>query len=126
MPISSFKDLEATHPEVLAKWRSQRAARFITTLKNPLAPPEQRPPPAHAFKLAGKTNAGFPVSEMNTHKTRKAPDLSRSQSIPEVIDTARVKESLRQLTRSLDQTNEEIARQELKIALKSKTKNYQR
>ena len=33
LPVSGFKTLGASHPEVLAKWRAQRAAEFVSTQK---------------------------------------------------------------------------------------------
>ena len=43
-----------------------------------------------------------------------------------LVDTGRMREEVKALRRQLEATNEEIQRQELKIALNSKTKSYER
>lgn len=144
-PISTMKTLNASHPEILAKWRARRAAEFITTLPNPLEPPSTT---RIALKNIGHPRSFVPSSiepKMKTispneltpaaskdrvKKILRKPNLSsisesRDPSL-QLLGTSRLREQLMQLNQQLDATKEEISRQELKIALNSKTKSYER
>ena len=138
-PISTFKNLIVENPEVLAQWRANRAAEFITTLKDPLDAPSTT-----RIALKNNPHKGFKPSStvakdlhkasgpVNKKSIRKLPKVDRSliQSLSsrqdKEVDTARMKEELTMLQKALRETNEEIERQELKVKLNTKTKHYER
>ena len=65
-------------------------------------------------------------SNSNSHISYNHQSTPKQDLIPVHMDTSRMREQLKQLNKQLEQTNDEIARQELKIALNNKTKNYER
>ena len=54
--------------------------------------------------------------------------VDKKSSLPAIteVDTAKMRETLLSLSKQLQDTNDEIARQELKLALNSNVKNYER
>jgi hypothetical protein len=53
-PISTFKSLGKSNPEVLEKWRAERAANFINELRgDPVHPPKHRLVSKSAFRPPG-------------------------------------------------------------------------
>ena len=74
------------------------------------------------------TNHAFPSSSQNKNSISDAKIIDSSSFKAEAgrMDTSRLKEQMKLLSQQLEQTNEEISRQELKIALKTKTKSYER
>ena len=114
--ISTFKVVGRTNPEILAKWRAKRAADFVLTQTHPLEPPTSRILSDKLFKPAGVApdvivNKEFVKAKKRSHKPSTAI---------EPVDTARLQEKLGSLMSALNQTQSEIERQELKIALNNK------
>jgi hypothetical protein len=128
--ISALKSLGPSHPEVLAKWRSDRASGFISTQKHPLDPPTQRDMTERVFRPAG-TFVSQPPKELPGRKaggggagyTLKKKPVEAQPYVEE--NTARMKETLDSLMQQLTKTENEIERQKLKIALKRKNKHYE-
>lgn len=118
--ISDFRIVGKNNPEILAKWRAKRAADFVLTQNHPLEPPTSRKLADKLFKPAGTAPDEF------VNKGYKIKKKSKSATIMEPVDTARLQEKLGNLMSALDQTQSEIEKQELKIALNNKTKSYQR
>ena len=118
--INDFRIVGKNNPEILAKWRAKRAADFVLTQNHPLEPPTSRMLADRFFKPAGTAPGEFVTKEL------KIKTKSKSSKIIEPIDTARLQEKLGNLMSALDQTQSEIEKQELKIALNNKTKSYQR
>jgi len=118
--ISTFKVVGKTNPEILAKWRAKRAADFVLTQTHPLEPPTSRMLSDKLFKPAGVAPEEFNTKEF------KAKRRSKSSTVVQPVDTARLQEKLGSLMSALDQTQGEIEKQELKIALNNKVKSYQR
>ena len=90
------------------------------TQNHPLEPPTSRKLADKLFKPAGTAPDEF------VNKGYKIKKKSKSATIMEPVDTARLQEKLGNLMSALDQTQSEIEKQELKIALNNKTKSYQR
>lgn len=134
-PISTFKSLNVEYPEVLAQWRANRAAEFITTLKDPLDAPSTT-----RIALKNNPHKGFKPASMKTYELQKPRHMNSTGKLPKSkVDrsliqtlspqqdsTARMKEELKSLQKALADTNEEIDRQQLKINLNTRTKNYER
>ena len=119
--ISNFRVVGKNNPEILAKWRAKRAADFVLTQNHPLEPPTSRKLGDKLFKPAGTAPDEFVNKEFKIIKKK-----SKSSTIMEPVDTSRLQEKLGNLMSALDQTQSEIEKQELKIALNNKTKSYQR
>ena len=60
-PASSLKGLQHEHPEILAKMRAQRAAKYVTTLANPLVPP--------SYNSISSRQGFFPAGTNTLHPT---------------------------------------------------------
>ena len=62
LKVSTIRELNSSHPEVLAKWRAQRAAEFISTHKGAVDPPEPRRGPLHdtSFRPGGLSSIPGP------------------------------------------------------------------
>ena len=119
--ISTFKVVGKTNPEILAKWRAKRAADFVLTQTHPLEPPTSRMLSDKLFKPAGV--APDVLSSKDFKVKRRS---TKSSTVVQPVDTARLQEKLGSLMSALDQTQGEIEKQELKIALNNKVKSYQR
>ena len=63
-----------------------------------------------------------PVDRSLIH-TGRSLNSSRSNNS---VSSARLREEVKSLTKALDETNEEISRQQLKIGLNTKTKGYEK
>mmetsp|Transcript_11582 Transcript_11582/g.18907 ORF Transcript_11582/g.18907 Transcript_11582/m.18907 type:complete len:310 (-) Transcript_11582:117-1046(-) len=125
-PVSALQTLGHEHPDILAKARAQRAAKYVTTLKNPLEPPSYNSISSRqSFFPAGTNNHG---NSQNQTKKSKRKDNARSSGkilvTSRELDTSRMKESLNTLVDELAKTDAQIARQELKIALAPKVKTF--
>mmetsp|Transcript_24335 Transcript_24335/g.24598 ORF Transcript_24335/g.24598 Transcript_24335/m.24598 type:complete len:372 (-) Transcript_24335:136-1251(-) len=92
--VTSLRSLSSNHPEIVSNWRAQRAAEYIKTLQQ---------------REAAKLDAELFV----TTRTSRSGELA-------TIDTERAKEKLTQLNHELSKTNQQIAKQELKIGLNNK------
>jgi hypothetical protein len=138
-PVSSTKTLQASHPEILSKLRAERAAKYVESLSHPLDPPDYSHVSARVpFRPGGgsvKLQQG--VREL-PGGVKRGPgagggkgeggrsDGRRSQRLEEPLSTERVAESLKSLVKALEETDSEIARQDLKIALAKKVKTFEK
>ena len=121
-------------PGILAKSRAQRAAKYVTSLKNPLEPPSYNSISSRQnFFPAGTNNhqSAASTDKLNNSRTKKGKGESQNaRSSGKIlmtsrdVDTARMKESLNSLVDELAKTDAQIARQELKIALAPKVKTF--
>jgi hypothetical protein len=135
---TAVKSLQTSHPEVLAKYRAERAMKFVESLPNPLAPPEYNPVSTRgAFRPGGSIkylNTSIPEEEFGRSKahSKKGTSTKSLQTSGGLVvtardvDTARMKESLKSLVNALQDTDQQIAKQELKIALSKKVKTYEK
>lgn len=128
--VATLKALGAMHPELLEKYRALRAADFVRKQSHLLDPPTHRSMSNEdVFRPAGNAGAStvlrHPPKELTKGKRPPIGD-GRQQSVRlEPVDTARIEANIGNLMDQLSKTQEEIERQELKIALKSKTKSYE-
>eukprot|EP01041_Mallomonas_annulata_P008614 gene8614-17775_t len=99
MKVSTFKSLAEDHPEILAKYRAERAAKFVTNEQG---------------KEIKKTYGNFQSAPLSNRSSSSRNRCSTA------LETSRMKEQLDVITHELEKTNEQIARQQLKIGLKSK------
>jgi len=129
--ISGMKNLGARHPEVLAKWRAQRAAEFVVTQKHPLEPPTERELLERPFLPCGTTVGNFgSKSSSGALQMTKPKKSNPSRNVNTMmmmsggaeVNTGRMRESLGALMAELDKTENAIARTELKLALKNKSR----
>lgn len=137
-PVSTFKSLIVKHPEILEQWRANRAAEYVTTLKDPLDAPSTtrialKNNPHRGFKPASTTDLHKTMPTMSMKPKRKSSKSKVDRTLIQTIspqqekkDTARMREELKSLQKALADTNEEIDRQQLKINLNTRTKNYER
>lgn len=96
-PISTFKNLGAQNPDMLASWRAKRAADFINQQGNPLEPPANLDMDGlEPFRPAG----GTLTLKRSTKKFGSS--LGGSGSLPALED-------------ALKATNAAIAKQQLKL-----------
>jgi len=123
--ISGFKGLAKYNPEILAKWRAKRAAEFVLEQKHPLDPPTARDLTARPFKPGGSIPldpSGVVIKVKYVSKTKK-PNNSKMTDASG-LSTSRMQGTLGELLEQLNQTQCEIERQELKIALKTKSNPF--
>ena len=122
MTTAAMKFISSNNPEVCAKVRAERAAKYVGSLAKPIYPPTYRPVSGRdVFKPSGSFKIQDPEELVKKKGTRRRPPPPETP-----LDTSRLKESLGQLMEELESTNNELARQELKIALNNKTKGYER
>lgn len=131
------------HPEIIEKYRADRAAEFIRHQKHAFDAPTHRDLPDIDFRPGGgivnmdrvRDERAVRQEELKSMKRGKiggsgasvmsmATLKSKDKEAP--VDTGRMKEQLTSLLDQLNQTEEELGRQELKIALNHKTYNYER
>lgn len=134
-PVTSLKTLQSSHPEILAKLRAERAAKYVESLNNPLYPPEYDHVSARgAFRPGGGTlkysNTGeFPELRVTHKKKSNSNNINgnnRNTTPEEPLTTDRIKDNLKSLVKILEETDNEIAKQDLKIALSKKVKTYEK
>ena len=127
IPLAAMRSLQTDHPEILRKMRAERAATYVNSLKNPLQPPDKASMSSRGeFRPGGSLKHSEAVLQRGKHKTSSG-DVRPSPTIVVTardVDTARMKESLSSLVTALEDTNQEIARQNLKIALSKKVKTF--
>jgi len=104
--ISTFKDLNKTHPDVVAEWRAKRAADFVSSL-NSIDPPKPNPLPATSFLPAGKSTINF-----RNKKRNNTIEQGKAVSVGGI--------DMDLIHQQLIQTEEELSRQQLKIKLNAK------
>lgn len=124
--ITTMKELNSTHPEVLAQWRAQRAADFIaanSTTMDPTSIVPPRPVSGSAFKPAGlfdHTKNGLIVEK--NEKKRAEQARARAKAAKEASAIASL--DVASLSKELAKTEEQIAAQKLHIGLNTKTSGY--
>jgi hypothetical protein len=140
--IQALKILRTkNHPEIVEKYRADRAAEFIRHQKHAFDAPTARPLPDSDFKPGGgivnmdrvRDERAARQAELKSMKRGRmggsgaavmGSGSARTKEAP--VDTGRLKEQLSTLLDQLNQTEDELGRQELKIALNHKTYNYER
>ncbi len=123
--ISGFKGLAKYNPEILAKWRAKRAAEFVLEQKHPLDPPTARDLTARPFKPGGSIPvdpSGVGIKAKHVSKSKKTNTIKTNNTTE--LSTSRMQGTLGDLLEQLNQTQSEIERQELKIALKTKSNPF--
>lgn len=150
--IKALKILRAkNHPEIIEKYRAERAADFIRHQKHAFDAPTHRDLPESGFKPGGgcvnmdkvRDQRAMKQEEQKRHMQmhrenatnkgkihgsgRAVMGSARGSGVAEApVDTGRLKEQLSTLLDQLNKTEDELGRQELKIALNHKTYNYER
>jgi hypothetical protein len=118
--ISSIKNLGDTNPELLEKWRAQRAADYIAKLKNPEKPPQKTSLDAKPFKPAG-------TLQNTMKKVLDDKIVKKKISNSTKIEDEESEQNLQLLIKELEKTEEQLSMQKLKIGLNSKPKkSYQK
>mmetsp|Transcript_12267 Transcript_12267/g.18589 ORF Transcript_12267/g.18589 Transcript_12267/m.18589 type:complete len:293 (-) Transcript_12267:166-1044(-) len=132
-PVGALMTMQKERPEVLAKRRAERAAKFVQSLKHPLDPPDHQSMSSRVPFRPGGTSTLLPTSDTKPkgngggkYKTKTATTATGIAVSARDVDTARMKESLKSLVDALENTEQEIARQDLKIALSKKVKTYEK
>jgi hypothetical protein len=126
IPVAAMMTMQLDHPEILAKMRAERAAKFVGTLKNPLEPPDKASMSSRGnFRPGGslKHNEAI-LNKTSTKGGKTKPPPATIVVSARDVDTARMKESLGNLVAALEDTDQQIARQNLKIALAKKVKTF--
>lgn len=129
--VKALKELGMTsHPEIIEKFRAERAAEFIRKQKHAFDAPTGRGAPDEKFRPGGGSVNMEKIREKNNKrqaeiKAKKAVGPAPMQQ-PMPVDTGRMKEQLSSLLDQLNQTEDELSRQELKMALNHKTYNYEK
>lgn len=124
IPVSAMMSMQVEHPEILAKMRAERAAKFVGSLKNPLEPPDKASMSSRdCFRPGGSLKHKDAILNKSASKGKVKPTATVVLSARDV-DTSRMKESLGHLVAALESTDQEIARQNLKIALSKKVKTF--
>jgi hypothetical protein len=136
-PVTSTKTLQASHPEILSKLRAERAAKYVESLAHPLDPPDYSHVSARVpFRPGGGSMRLQQARELPGGKRAtgagpgrgggKGSSRSGGQREEPPLSTERMAESLKSLVRALEETDSEIARQDLKIALAKKVKTFEK
>lgn len=132
IPVSHMKSLQKTCPAVLSNYRAQRAQKFIQTVADPdpRAPRKKEEEYRISFRPPGKLTRYLTDEDrekLNNH-TRKKNTNVRPKPPPILTPIPRSEADLlaelKKLTAALENTNEEIERQTLKIALAKKVKTF--
>jgi hypothetical protein len=124
MNTTAMKHLARENPELLARIRAEKAAKYVSGLAKPIYPPTYRDMNARdIFKPAGTVKMKDVNMEKKEKKKVRRQVSSREE---ECFDTARLKSNLGHLMEQLEATNNQLAKQELKVALNTKTKGYEK
>lgn len=126
MNSSAMKYIAEHNPQVLAKLRAERAAKYVGQLAKPIYPPTYRSVGGRdVFRPGGRVKEMVldPYGPKSKTKVRSVKTYSEPAT---PIDTPRLKQNLGHLMNQLEETNNELARQELKVALNSKAKGYEK
>ena len=115
IPVANIRSLQETHPEVLAKYRTERAAEFIAKQgSSALKPPSHR---LDIGTVAFRPGGILPAKSSSTPSNGKAKVRSSSE-VPLPIEI---------LSEELKKTESDIALQKLRIGLNSKPpKHYEK
>jgi len=145
LPLKDLKSLQFEHPGILSRLRAKRASRYLHTLlleggggtDAALLPPpvratlerEQFKPAGMLFRHPEHPTSADPKHGQNT-RTRAAkeekPLLSAFEKEVFCMKPSELKASLNCVLSELDKTENEIARQTLKIALSKKVKTFEK
>jgi len=123
--IKTFKVLGGPHPEVLDKWRAQRAAEYIKKLKDPLDPPPKKQV-VHPRTMLPAGTYHEPIPDYGD--ANKPPTKAHKKVLGAPVSHAKVKDinsmkaSLADLMGALDQTEQELDRQKLTLKLNARKK----
>lgn len=114
--ISQFrKTVGETHPDTLAKFRAERAKKFVNSQDALTVPKPKLERPIGSFRPAGAVPKFIPTLE--PYKKKEKPRASSAKSNQELtLDS----DTLLALSEELKRTEDEIERQKLKIGLKQK------
>jgi hypothetical protein len=141
IPVSHIRSLQKTCPAVLERYRAQRAQEFIkhTPDPDPRAPrkkPEEhrssfRPGGIlqHTSPKKGEARDGYESMLSPIRKPRRGVEIQARK--PEALTPLPTSEAallveLKLLASALENTNEEIERQTLRMALSKKMKTYEK
>ena len=103
--VSTFKALGKEHPDILAKWRTNRASEFVMTQKHPLEPPTGRELSDHVFKPAGTVIPQAPKDfKKKTATMMKSVTSDGTGGGGGGESTARMRETLDVLVNQLEKT----------------------
>jgi len=107
------------HPEILAKWRAQRASQFVVTQKHPLEPPTHRDLTARPFKPGGGLYE--PQAAKPHAKKKRVGGVGVGVGVGVgmgvgPVTTARMRDTLTSLMDQLKKTEGEIEKQSLKLS----------
>lgn len=146
LPASMIRSLEKSHPMVLSQYRANRAKAYLQTAPPPDSPPATRDVEGRSsFRPAGSLTRSASSELYWAAKEAKSKDkmlatagksalgLSISGAggaatggdAPSASEVELMNE-LRRVQKQLEDTEKDIERQKLKIALNKKTKNYEK
>lgn len=145
LPASSIRSLEKSHPMVMSQYRLNRAKSYLQTAPAPDSPPAPRDVQGRSgFRPPGTLTRSASSELLWAAKKAKAKDKSLaaagrsslgmgslggsgapSSDDPSPSDSDLMGE-LRRVQRQLEETEKDIERQRLRIALNKKTKTYEK
>ena len=125
--ITDFRILANDNPEVLDKWRAERAAKFLAKVEKPLDPPPKRSVRhGKAMLPAGAYHEEMPDYGDNKYSPPKPHAKVRGALVPhgkdKAKDIAAMKATLTDLLGSWDQNEKELKRQEMAMNLNARRK----
>jgi hypothetical protein len=123
--ISQFKEKVKKDPLLLSKWRAEQAAKYVS--KNPLEPSMRTEEDRQVFLPTGFSSARRSYSKLP--KGELVDKSKKPRVMPAVKpyeDSTTVLQNLNFLRSKLLETEHEIERQELKLALLNRTKHYEK
>lgn len=127
--LSEFKAKVDKDPLLMAKWRAEKAAKYVSSKKNA----EDAPSPGVLQHEQNFLSGGF-SSARRTYQQQPLPGRAKAKGTMlrnalkgnEKEDPVVVIKNLNFLREKLKETEQEIERQELRLSLMNKTKNYER
>lgn len=118
--ISDFRKRVGEDPLLLAKWRAEKAAEYIS--KHGVAVPEPRIDDRKSFSHYGRSSTKRPMEKM---QIKGRTTETTTGSLPGNVSKGDVLRSINYLRQKLVDTEREIERQELRLALHTRTKHYE-
>lgn len=140
--VSKLQALAGTNPEVLAQWRAQRAAQFVSEQKDPFnGPPSPEKTHSHVFRPSGAVTTGAYENIVSIRGVKKnsgmvrggggvgggssaalasSPSFSNDGNSLSASDAKQMKAQLLSLVSELNKTEDDLQRQQLKIGLQTK------
>jgi hypothetical protein len=124
VPVTNIRALEKDHPEVLAKFRAERAAEFVAKRgKSALEPPAPR---NDLGTVAFRPGGILPATTTKHDEQNRSTKLNKSISSSSNGMEASLNLPVELLSQQLKKTEDEIAFQKVKIGLNSKKpKHYE-